>query len=228
MVQIRIYAVVLLLLLVALPVEAQSVTLSGRVVQELTGNPQARVPLYLMGTPQAAFTDSSGSYVFRDVSPGSYELVAVVPGLGQIKEVLEIAGGTDMVHDIAVPFEASTNEGATTSVRPDPSSASKSDDTESGNQVLNPDIKTVCSCYDTAVSLLDQAIELRGKFATESAYHADSDAGEHMQRLLGDWSSLQRHCLTRFGTKLFEESACNKPTEISKKRKTLNDIGIRS
>ncbi|MGB0650997.1 MAG: carboxypeptidase-like regulatory domain-containing protein [Rhodothermales bacterium] len=224
---IRISVIALLLLTPTLGATAQFVSVSGRVTHDQTGNPQSRIPLYLLGTSLAAFTDSSGDYVFREVPPGSYELVAVFPDHRQIKQILQVAGDADIVHDIAVPFEVS--------VADEPPAGERSDSQTSPNNaptqrtdVVSPEVETVCSCYNSAVSLLDQALDLRGKFATEAAYKADDAAGEEMESLLGEWSNLQRQCLSRFGTKLFEESACNKPTEISRKRQALNDSGIRS
>lgn len=228
MVQIRLFTIALLLFVVATTAEAQSITVTGRVVHEQTGSPQVRVPLYLMGTPKAAITDSNGSYVFRDVTPGSYELVAVFPGLGQITEILEVTDSEDIVHDFTVPYAISAPEEAVEMARTDASTAAKADDPVSRSGIVIQEVETVCSCYSSAVSLLDQAFELRGRFATKKAFEADAAAGKEMNSLLSEWTNLQRQCLSQFGTKLFEESACNKPSEISRKRQALSDIGIRS
>ena len=225
---IRISVVAILFLTPALNVKAQGVSVSGRITHDQSGNPQSRVPLYLLGTSLAAFTDSSGDYVFREVPPGSYELVAVFPGHGQIKQILEVAGDTDIVHDMAVPFAVNLADDSPGEERFGSESSSNNASLVQRTDVVSPEVQTVCSCYDSAVSILDQAIDLRGKFATESAYKADDAAGQEMESLLVEWGNLQRQCLSRFGTKLFEESACNKPTEISRKRQALNDGGIRS
>ncbi len=224
----RVYTILLLLLMAATSAEAQSVAVSGRIVHEATGDPQARIPLYLLGTSLAAFTDSDGRYVFREVPAGSYELVAVVPGHGQIKQMLEVAGEADIVHDLAVPYASNASDESPDAAGSDSEPSSNTAPLVQRTDIVNPEVETVCSCHTSAVSLLDQANDLRGKFTTEAAYEADDAAGEKMQSLLGEWKNLQRQCLSRFGTKLFEESACNKPTEISSKRQELNDSGIRS
>lgn len=225
----RISIVVLVLLASALSATAQTISVSGRVTHELTETPLARVPVYLLGTTLAAFTDSSGFYAFDQVPVGTYDLVAVVPEYGQYKDILQVTGDAEMVYDIAISYSVDVAKGWSGQPESSTNKTSTLSDTapdETSELMAKPE--TVCSCYESAVSILDQAMELRSKFATEAAFSADAEAGDQMNSLLGEWHHLQRQCLMQFGTKLFEESACNNPSEISRKRQALSDIGIRS
>ncbi len=148
----RVYTVLLLLLMAATSAEAQAVAVSGRIVHEATGDPQARIPLYLLGTSLAAFTDSDGRYVFREVPAGSYELVAVVPGHGQIKHMLEVAGEADIVHDLAVPYASNASDESPDAAGSDSEPSSNTAPLVQRTDIVNPEVETVCSCHTSAVS----------------------------------------------------------------------------
>jgi beta-lactamase regulating signal transducer with metallopeptidase domain len=84
----------------AAPAEDQTpATLSG-VIRDASGAVLPGVQLTLnsgaVGAPRTAVSDGVGRFAFRDVAPGRYSLVAVLPGFATLMNDLEIAAGASV------------------------------------------------------------------------------------------------------------------------------------
>ncbi|MDQ8153822.1 MAG: TonB-dependent receptor [Gemmatimonadota bacterium] len=78
----------------ALPAQTPG-ALRGRVVDDRTGQPLASVEVTAGATLPAATTDSSGAFVFRDITAGRYEVVARKVGFQQASATFTVTGASD-------------------------------------------------------------------------------------------------------------------------------------
>ena len=87
-------------------------------------------------------------------------------------------------------------------------------------------LSTVCGCFISAEAILGEALRLRTEYDSFVEFEKDNKAKDQMGGLLKSWRMTQQFCLTRFGSKLFEDTWCNRPGEISEKRRALDSLGI--
>ncbi|MXY07738.1 MAG: carboxypeptidase-like regulatory domain-containing protein [Rhodothermaceae bacterium] len=209
----------------SLPATAQTATISGTVTDAEIGEAIRGAPVYLVGLPRVAVTTVDGSYEFLGVEAGTYVLTAVARGYLPFSDTLEISGTSRITHDFRL--------------EPDPgdSLAGQRQMQERDKSVPHPgledsetlrlfELSTVCGCFKSANAILGEALRLRTEYGSLVQFERDSGAVDQMGGLLKSWRTAQQICLTRFGSKLFEDTWCNSPGEISEKRRALDSLGI--
>ncbi|MDL5045025.1 carboxypeptidase-like regulatory domain-containing protein [Oscillatoria amoena NRMC-F 0135] len=87
----------LLLMLLALSSFAQNGTISGKVVDEVTGEEMVGVTIQVLSNGKFATTDLFGDYAIRDLAPGTYTI-----------EVKYVSYSTKRISDIVVAKGANT------------------------------------------------------------------------------------------------------------------------
>lgn len=94
---------------------AQESQLTGRVTDERTGDGIVGARVLLTGTPRIESTGQDGSYLFRGMSPGSYQVRVVAIGFtAQVKRVTIAAGETDTLDFSMTPVPVQLEEIVTT------------------------------------------------------------------------------------------------------------------
>lgn len=209
----------------SLPAAAQSASISGTVTDADVGEAISGVPVYLIGLPRVAVTTVDGRYELLGVEAGTYVLTAVARGYVPFSDTLDVSGTSRIKYDFRL--------------EPDPgdSQAGQRQMQERDKSVPHPvledsetlrlsQLSTVCSCFKSANAILGEALRLRTEYDSLVQFERDSGAVDQMGGLLKSWRTAQQICLTRFGSKLFEDTWCNSPGEISEKRRALDSLGI--
>ena len=88
--------------------------------------------------------------------------------------------------------------------------------------------ESVCDCYGAAITVLDEAIVLRRKFATAEDYLADKSSVAEMKVLMTQWNSVREACLKMFGSRVYSDKACDRDKDLQARRDTLQALGIRT
>ena len=206
---------------------AQDATISGTVTDVTSGEAIRGAPVYLVGLPRVAVTKQDGRFELRNISAGTYNLTVAVQGYAPASDTLEVSGTARITHDFSLEpvGEASAEGGRRPRAQEQDNGIPHPAPAESDIQRF-PQFSTVCGCFKSANTTLQEAVRLRSKYDSLAQFDRDSKAVEQMDALLKSWRTAQQVCLTRFGTKLFEDTWCNRPGEISKKRRVLDSLGI--
>ncbi len=77
---LRVYFLLLLNLMVFAGAQAQTGTISGKIVRADTKTPLAKVSVFLSNATVGATTDEAGNFTLRNIRPGQYDLVATSVG----------------------------------------------------------------------------------------------------------------------------------------------------
>lgn len=206
--------------------EAQTVHITGTVQDAQLGAPITGAPVYLIGSSALAVTKEDGRFVLQDVQAGTYILTVVYEGYSSESDTLVVSGESDIEKNFNLqPAPAASEEGAIVPQARDQETKQNAASSP-GQDALRSELDTVCACFESAVSILNDAILLRKKYEDVEQYRSDLEAVEQMNALLALWRTAQHHCLTGFGTALFVDSACNRPGEISDLRGELDSLGI--
>ena len=209
----------------SLPATAQTASISGTVTDAEVGEPIGGAPVYLIGLPRVAVTTVDGSYELLGVEAGTYVLTAVARGYVPFSDTLEVSGTSRITHDFRLVPDPSNRlaeqQQTQEQDRSVPHPASEGSETLRLSQ-----LSTVCGCFRSADEILGEALRLRTEYGSLVQFERDSEAVDQMGGLLKSWRMAQMICLTRFGSKLFEDTWCNRPGEISEKRRTLDSLGI--
>ena len=209
----------------SLPAAAQTASISGTVTNAEVGEAISGVPVYLIGLPRVSVTTVDGRYELLGVEAGTYVLTAVARGYVSFSDTLEVSGTSRITHDFRL--------------EPDPGDrlAGQRRAEEQGKSVPHPvlegtdtlrysQLSTVCGCFKSANAILGEALQVRTEYSSLVQFKRDSGAVDQMGELLNSWRMAQQVCLTRFGSKLFEDTWCNRPGEINEKRRALDSLGI--
>ena len=209
----------------SLPATAQTASISGTVTDAEVGEPISGAPVYLVGLPRVAVTTVDGSYELLGVEAGTYVLTAAARGYVPFRDTIEVSGTSRITHDFRL--------------EPDPGDrlAGQRQTQEQDKSVPHPvlegsealrfsQLSTVCGCFKSASAILGEVLRLRTDYGSLVQFERDSEAVNQMGMLLKSWRMTQQLCLTRFGSKLFEDTWCNRPGEISDKRRALDSLGI--
>lgn len=206
---------------------AQTVTISGAVRDAHYGDPIVGAPVYLVGTLRVAVTNGIGRYVLRDVPAGTFIITVAYKGYTSESVTLVSSGEADVNHDFNLMRAPMAREAAARSPqtreqegRQDPAASRIQD-------ALNAEFNTVCGCFKSAIGVLNDAVRLRRRYENIEQYERDHEAVGQMNTLMKSWRTAQQYCLTRFGTRLLVDSACNRPGEISDRRRVLDSLGIK-
>ena len=92
------------LLLAAAPLAAQQIT--GRVVDQGSGQPMAAVQISIPGTGVGALSQASGRYLLLNVPAGNHTLTAQRIGYRTVTAQVSVAAGATVVHDFSMVEEA--------------------------------------------------------------------------------------------------------------------------
>lgn len=92
-------AVVCLLFAAGLAHAQQTGTVSGTVVLEANGDAMHGVRVTLSPLGRTVDTDDAGKYRFENVPPGTYDIVALAPGLSDEHQTLMISAGANLTAD---------------------------------------------------------------------------------------------------------------------------------
>jgi iron complex outermembrane recepter protein len=99
-------------LLLTVPAFAQStLSLSGRVIADENGQPVAGATVTLEGLPPTG-TDADGSFVIRNVQPGSHALVVSRDGFTTVRSTISVSGAAAPL-EVRLPFDLSLREDIT-------------------------------------------------------------------------------------------------------------------
>ena len=211
----------------ALLAEAQTSSISGKVVDAYSGESIIRAPIYLIGTTRVVVSQEDGSYQVRDVKPGTYVITAASQGYVAQSDTIIVTGDSHLEHNFRLtPDQATRKDEANRLNRQDLKTIPRPA-IDPGRSDTISQLSSVCGCFASAVRILNDAIRLRIGYEDVSQFEQDSDALEQMNALTNSWQTTQQVCLTRFGSKLLEDSTCNRPREISIKRRQLDDLGVR-
>ena len=206
---------------------AQNATISGTVTDVRLGEAIRGAPVYLIGLPRVAVTKEDGGFELRDVRAGTYILTVAVQGYAPASDTLEVFGTARITHDFRLEPDDAAGEDR----------AGQPGIRGQGNRLPHPapavsevqrfpQFSTVCGCFKSANATLGEALRLRKQYGSLAQFHRDSEAVNQLDTLLKSWRTAQQVCLTRFGTKLLEDSWCNRPGDISDKRRELDSLGI--
>ena len=209
----------------SLPATAQTASISGTVTDAEAGEAISGAPVYLIGQPRVAVTTVDGSYELLDVKPGTYVLMAVARGYISFSDTLKVSGSSSITRDFRLAPDSGDRM------------AGHRQTQEQGNNVPNPvlegsetldlsQLSTVCGCFNSANSILGEALRLRMNYGSSEEFDSDSRAVDQLGGLLNSWRMTQQVCLPRFGTKLLEDTWCSRPGEIDEKRGALDSLGI--
>ena len=216
-----------LMLFVSVPLaEAQTVRITGTVQDAQLGAPITGAPVYLIGSSGVAVTKENGRFVLQDVQAGTYILTVVYEGYASESDTLVVSGEADVENNFRLNSVRAADEKVAISPQTGDQEAEPNFSLSPSQDSLRSELKTVCACFESAVGILNDAILLRKKYENAEQYQRDREAVEQMNALLALWRTAQYHCLTGFGTKLFVDSACNRPDKISDLRKELDSLGI--
>jgi len=95
-----------LLMLAALPLQAQNATLTGVVTARDTGQPLANVSVFLDGTGYGTITGPNGRYTISNVTPGTYNVVAQTLGYADARRANVVLGrGATVTVDFALQMQ---------------------------------------------------------------------------------------------------------------------------
>lgn len=209
----------------SLPATAQTASISGTVTDAEVGEPISGAPVYLVGLPRVAVTTVDGSYELLGVEAGTYVLTAAARGYLPFSDTLEVASTSRITHDFRLELD------------PGGRLAGQRQTQEQDKSVPHPvledsktlrfsQLSTVCGCFKSANAILGEVLRLRTDYGSLVQFERDSVAVDQMGGLLKSWRIAQQICLTRFGSKLFEDTWCNRPDEIDDKRRALDSLGI--
>ena len=207
----------------SLPAMAQTASISGTVTDAKVGEAIRGAPVYIIGLPRVAVTMVDGSYELLGVEAGTYVLTVAALGYVPFSDTLEVSGTSRITHDFRLEpdpgdrlaGQRQTQERDTTVQYP----------VSEGNLPFSQ-LSTVCDCFKSADAILGEALRLRKEYGRLEQFKRDSGAVDQMGELLKSWRMTQQFCLTRFGSKLFEDTWCNKPSELSEKRRALDSLGV--
>ena len=209
----------------SLPAAAQTASISGTVTDAEVGEPISGAPVYLVGLPRVAVTTVNGSYELLGVEAGTYVLTAVARGYVPFSDTLEVSGTSRITLDFRLePDPGDRPAGHRQAQEQDKSVPHPV--LEGGDSLRFSQLSTVCGCFKSANAILGEALRLRTEYGSLVQFERDSRAVDQMGGLLKSWRMAQQFCLTRFGSKLFEDTRCNRPGEISEKRRALDSLGI--
>lgn len=223
----RVLGVVLWFTLCAqsLPATAQTASISGTVTDAEVGEPISGVPVYLVGLPRVAVTTVDGSYEHLGVEAGTYVLTAAARGYVPFSDTLEVSGTSRITHDFRLEPDPGDRLAGQRQTQEQDKSVPHS--VLEGSETLRfSQLSTVCGCFKSANAILAEALRLRTEYVSLVQFEHDSGAVNQMGGLLKSWRMAQQVCLTRFGSKLLEDTWCNRPGEIFEKRRTLDSLGI--
>lgn len=209
----------------SLPAMAQTASISGTVTDAKVGEPISGAPVYLVGLPRVAVTTVDGSYELLGVEAGTYVLTAAARGYLPFSDTLEVSSASRITHD----FRLELNPGDRLAGQRQTQEQDKSVPhpvLEGGETLRFSQLSTVCGCFKSANAILGEALRLRRDYDSLVQFERDSGAVDQMGGILKSWRMAQQLCLTRFGSKLFEDTWCNRPDEIDDKRRALDSLGI--
>ena len=83
---------------------AQSVSISGTIVDDQNGEALIGANLILLGTSLGSATDLKGQYLIPNINPGSYVLRVAFIGYESVLDTLEISGQGDIVRDYRLSY----------------------------------------------------------------------------------------------------------------------------
>lgn len=209
----------------SLPATAQTASISGTVTDAEVGEPISGAPVYLVGLPRVAVTTVDGSYELLGVEAGTYILTAAARGYLPFSDTLEVSSTSRITHDFRLELD------------PGDRLAGQRQTQEQDKSVPHPvledsetlrfsQLSTVCGCFRSANAILGEVLRLRTDYGSLVQFERDSVAVDQMDGLLKSWRMAQQICLTRFGSKLLEDTWCNRPDEIDDKRRALDSLGI--
>ncbi|MEP7177441.1 MAG: carboxypeptidase-like regulatory domain-containing protein, partial [Gemmatimonadales bacterium] len=89
-------------LLAPVRVDAQNGTITGRITDQTLGTPLEAARIVLSGTNRIETSDRSGTFTFRGVAPGSYQLRALRLGYRPAVQQVTLAEGGTATTDIAM------------------------------------------------------------------------------------------------------------------------------
>lgn len=92
------------------------VSVTGRIVDLVTGAPVGTATLRLIGTEQRQVSDRDGRFAFLDVPPGRYALEVQHLGYGMQSDSLIVGGGQEMEIEMRLPTRAIAMEGVIATV----------------------------------------------------------------------------------------------------------------
>ena len=209
----------------SLPAAAQTASISGTVTDAEVGEAISGVPVYLIGLPRVSVTTVDGRYELLGVEAGKYVLTAVARGYVSFSDTLEVSGTSRIKRDFRLePDPGDRLAGQRQTQERDKSLAHPV--LENSETLRLSQLSTVCGCFKSANAILGEALRLRTEYGSLVQFERDSGAVDQMGGLLKSWRTAQQICLTRFGSKLFEDTWCNSPGEISEKRRALDSLGI--
>jgi iron complex outermembrane recepter protein len=81
-------------------------TIRGTITADSTGEPLHNAHLILSPTSRHADTDDRGGYEFRDVAPGTYEVIVRTPGLSTESKTARVTAGATQTVDFKVRLAA--------------------------------------------------------------------------------------------------------------------------
>ncbi len=209
----------------SLPAAAQTVSISGTVTDAEVGEAISGVPVYLIGLPRVAVTTVDGNYELLGVEAGTYVLTAVARGYVPFSDTLEVSGTSRITHNFRLELDPGDRLAGQRQTQERDASVPHPalNDSES---LRFSQLSTVCGCFISADAILGEALRLRTEYDSLDQFERDNKAKNQMGGLLKSWRMAQQFCLTRFGSKLFEDTWCNRPGEISRKRSALDSLGI--
>ena len=209
----------------SLPATAQTASISGTVTDAEVGEPISGAPVYLVGLPRVAVTTVDGSYELLGVEAGTYVLTAAARGYLPYSDTLEVASTSRITHDFRLELDPGGRLAGQRQTQEQDKSVSHPV-LEDSETLRFSQLSTVCGCFKSANAILGEVLQLRTDYGSLVQFERDSVAVDQMGGLLKSWRMAQQICLTRFGSKLFEDTWCNRPDEIDDKRRALDSLGI--
>src|SRR5690606_5540437 len=82
--------------------QAQTGTITGRVLDAGTQQPIASAQISVVGTTTGAISDNTGRYIIRGVRPGTVELRVLRVGFGQVEDSVTVVAGQETTKDITM------------------------------------------------------------------------------------------------------------------------------
>jgi hypothetical protein len=189
------------------------------------GKPISGVPVYLVGLPRVAVTTVDGSYELLGIEAGTYVLTAAARGYMPFSDTLEVSSTSRITHDFRLEPEPGDRLAGQRQTQEQDKSVPQPV-LEGSETLRSSQLSTVCGCFKSANAILGEALRLRTDYGNLVQFERDSEAVDQMGGLLKSWRMAQQVCLTRFGSKLLEDTWCNRPGEISDKRRALDSLGI--
>ena len=130
---LKLTAILLLLLIAPCLAQERSINLRGRVVDANTGEPMANVRVLAKLSDKSTITDADGAFAL-DLPPGPQELYITTVTYGLVKKTINVAAGTNSVVEIALNEDAAALTEHVT-IAPDPFESTRT--TSTFEQTLN-------------------------------------------------------------------------------------------